>query len=72
MEWQILYRYFEELWEDRWLILVLQLVMVSAIVVIGTAINMIRGGKWIEEVPFYPPINGTEGSLCRVESHVSR
>lgn len=71
MEWQILNGYLEEVWEARWVIPALQLIMVSAIIIIGTAVNMIMKRKWLEGVPIGYPINAKEGNLCTGESHYS-
>lgn len=75
MEWllfNVLNGYFEQAWEARWIIPVLQLIMVSAIIIVGTALNMVMKRTWMEKASFGLPVNTKEGGLYTGHSHSSR
>ena len=72
MEWRLVYGYIEEIWEARWIVPVLQLIMAAAIVVIGIALNMIIRRTWLEDTPYYHPINAKEATLCTGDNHSFR
>jgi uncharacterized membrane protein len=72
MEKQLLRGYFEEVWKTRWVIPVLQQIMVSGILVIGSAVNMTMKITWLEDAFIGHPIKAKEDSLSAGNSHSSR